>query len=267
MWIEQSSMDSLRSVTVFISYCSLEGYMRMGVHTHTHMYTSMYTHTPRQLCTCIHKHTHTQKLMHALTSCTYRSWCIHSQNAHTCTLSLFLALTHTHTHTHLSPPPSHTHTDTQTHIHSLSLSLTHTHTHTHTHTYPPPPHTHTYTQTHIHSLSLSHTPRTHTSSPSCTPTPPPTFVLSCLHTHTHTSLTHTPLYCWCAHDEALLFVWQKCGYCRRYGASLACRSPRCPKKFHFPCASAGNCFQVWRNWSMTRKLGVGGRVGATQCSC
>ncbi|XP_070175347.1 histone-lysine N-methyltransferase 2C-like isoform X3 [Littorina saxatilis] len=43
---------------------------------------------------------------------------------------------------------------------------------------------------------------------------------------------------------------QKCGYCRRYGASLACRSPRCTRKFHFPCASAGNCFQDLKTLSL-----------------
>ena len=55
-WTEQSSMDSLRSVTVFITYCSLEGYMHLGVHTHTHMYANMYTHTHTEITA----HMHTQ---------------------------------------------------------------------------------------------------------------------------------------------------------------------------------------------------------------
>ena len=71
MWIEQSSMDSLRSVTVFITYCSLEEYMRMGAPIR--MYTGMYTHTDNCAHAYTSAHTHTQKLMHALTSCTYRS--------------------------------------------------------------------------------------------------------------------------------------------------------------------------------------------------
>ncbi|XP_052693645.1 histone-lysine N-methyltransferase 2C-like isoform X7 [Crassostrea angulata] len=36
---------------------------------------------------------------------------------------------------------------------------------------------------------------------------------------------------------------QKCSYCRRYGATITCIYPECSKKYHYPCAAAGACFQ------------------------
>ncbi|XP_062583386.1 histone-lysine N-methyltransferase 2C-like [Saccostrea cucullata] len=36
---------------------------------------------------------------------------------------------------------------------------------------------------------------------------------------------------------------QKCSYCRRYGATINCVYPKCTKKYHYPCAAAGACFQ------------------------
>ncbi|XP_055997566.1 histone-lysine N-methyltransferase 2C-like isoform X11 [Ostrea edulis] len=36
---------------------------------------------------------------------------------------------------------------------------------------------------------------------------------------------------------------QKCSYCRRYGATINCVYPQCTKKYHYPCAAAGSCFQ------------------------
>uniref|UniRef100_A0A2C9KCS1 Uncharacterized protein n=1 Tax=Biomphalaria glabrata TaxID=6526 RepID=A0A2C9KCS1_BIOGL len=35
----------------------------------------------------------------------------------------------------------------------------------------------------------------------------------------------------------------RCSYCRKFGASILCCVPDCGKRFHFPCASAGGCFQ------------------------
>ncbi|KAH9514336.1 hypothetical protein Btru_028794 [Bulinus truncatus] len=35
----------------------------------------------------------------------------------------------------------------------------------------------------------------------------------------------------------------RCTYCRKFGASILCCVPDCGKRFHFPCASAGGCFQ------------------------
>ncbi|XP_059154742.1 histone-lysine N-methyltransferase 2C-like isoform X4 [Physella acuta] len=36
---------------------------------------------------------------------------------------------------------------------------------------------------------------------------------------------------------------QRCSHCRKYGATIVCCIPECGKRFHFPCASAGGCFQ------------------------
>lgn len=41
---------------------------------------------------------------------------------------------------------------------------------------------------------------------------------------------------------------QKCSYCRRYGATITCIYPECSKKYHYPCAAAGACFQDKRSW-------------------
>ena len=77
-YVDRAVFNGLSQVShSFITYCSLEGYMHLGVHTHTHMYANMYTHTHTEITAHMHTqacaHTHTQKLMHALTSCTYRS--------------------------------------------------------------------------------------------------------------------------------------------------------------------------------------------------
>ncbi|XP_048237798.1 histone-lysine N-methyltransferase 2C-like isoform X4 [Haliotis rufescens] len=62
---------------------------------------------------------------------------------------------------------------------------------------------------------------------------------------------------------------QKCAYCRRYGATISCRSPRCPKRFHFPCASAGGCFQEMKTRSLlcTEHLDQAETLGGTESLC
>ncbi|CAH1773145.1 unnamed protein product [Owenia fusiformis] len=61
-----------------------------------------------------------------------------------------------------------------------------------------------------------------------------------------------------AEDYSLQFVdkavfagmSQKCNYCRRFGATILCRYPKCNKKYHYPCASAGGCFQDIKTLSL-----------------
>ncbi|KAK3105764.1 hypothetical protein FSP39_005042 [Pinctada imbricata] len=40
---------------------------------------------------------------------------------------------------------------------------------------------------------------------------------------------------------------QICSYCRRYGATISCIVPNCTKKYHYPCAAAGACFQEFKS--------------------
>lgn len=47
------------------------------------------------------------------------------------------------------------------------------------------------------------------------------------------------------HLFVLMIFYQRCSYCKRFGATLMCIVPDCEKKFHFPCSSAGGCFQVF----------------------
>lgn len=42
--------------------------------------------------------------------------------------------------------------------------------------------------------------------------------------------------------EALFPPWQRCSHCTRLGASIPCRSPGCPRLYHFPCATASGSF-------------------------
>ncbi|CAL1526048.1 unnamed protein product, partial [Lymnaea stagnalis] len=42
----------------------------------------------------------------------------------------------------------------------------------------------------------------------------------------------------------------RCSHCRRFGASIVCCIPDCGKRFHFPCASAGGCFQEAKTVSL-----------------
>ncbi|CAG5125367.1 unnamed protein product, partial [Candidula unifasciata] len=43
---------------------------------------------------------------------------------------------------------------------------------------------------------------------------------------------------------------QRCAHCRKFGATVACCIPECGKRFHFPCASAGGCFQDMKTLSL-----------------
>lgn len=45
-----------------------------------------------------------------------------------------------------------------------------------------------------------------------------------------------------ASTEALCLPWQRCSHCTRLGASIPCRSPGCPRLYHFPCATASGSF-------------------------
>lgn len=40
----------------------------------------------------------------------------------------------------------------------------------------------------------------------------------------------------------LLSTPQRCSHCTRFGASVPCRSPGCPRLYHFPCATASGSF-------------------------
>lgn len=42
--------------------------------------------------------------------------------------------------------------------------------------------------------------------------------------------------------KALSPPWQRCSHCTRLGASIPCRSPGCPRLYHFPCATASGSF-------------------------
>lgn len=45
-----------------------------------------------------------------------------------------------------------------------------------------------------------------------------------------------------ASTKALSPPWQRCSHCTRLGASIPCRSPGCPRLYHFPCATASGSF-------------------------
>lgn len=45
-----------------------------------------------------------------------------------------------------------------------------------------------------------------------------------------------------AGTDTLSPPWQRCSHCTRLGASIPCRSPGCPRLYHFPCATASGSF-------------------------
>ncbi|XP_052230616.1 uncharacterized protein LOC127844448 isoform X3 [Dreissena polymorpha] len=52
-------------------------------------------------------------------------------------------------------------------------------------------------------------------------------------------------------DKAVVTgLTQKCSYCLRYGATITCKYSKCNKVYHYPCASAGGCFQDMKTLSM-----------------
>ncbi|ELT96955.1 hypothetical protein CAPTEDRAFT_106026 [Capitella teleta] len=52
-------------------------------------------------------------------------------------------------------------------------------------------------------------------------------------------------------DRAVLTgLSQKCTFCKRYGATIQCRYPKCSQRFHYPCASGGGCFQDIKTLSL-----------------
>lgn len=47
----------------------------------------------------------------------------------------------------------------------------------------------------------------------------------------------------CGVDKAIFSgISQRCSHCTRLGASIPCRSPGCPRLYHFPCATASGSF-------------------------